>query len=139
MYLNHALEIKTRNTSENDEPMEIAEAYMNLALVRCLQGRYDEANVLLERSVRLAESANGRHSACAQNFKFYWATILLNSKDLEVARKKHEDILEERKNILGTFSLRTRHSYYALATTYQVLGRLEDAEYVLFFLRSDSY
>ena len=136
-YLNHALEIKMRNTNEHDEPMEFAEAYMNLAMVRCFQGRNDEAKSLLEKSVRLAENANGRHSACAQNFTFYWATILLNSKDLEAAQKKHEDILEERKNIFGTFSLRTRHSYYALATTYQELGRLGDAEYVLFSLRPD--
>ena len=136
-YLNHAFEIKRRNTNEHDEPMEFAEAYMNLAMVRCFQGRYDEAKSLLEKSVRLAENANGRHSACAQNFAFYWATILLNFKDLEAARKKHEDILEERKDIFGTFSLRTRHSYYALATTYRELGRLEDAEYVLFPLRPD--
>ena len=117
--------------------MEIAEAYMNLAMVRSFQGRYDEAKVLLEESVKLAETANGQHSACAQNFTFYWATVLPNSKDLEAAREKHEDILEERKSIFGTFSPRTRHSYYALGTTYQKLGRLEDAEYDLFVLRPD--
>ena len=127
-YLIHAFEIKKRNTNEHDEPMEFAEAYMNLAMVRCFQGRSGEAKSLLEDSVRLAEEANGRHSACAQNFTFYWATVLLNSEDLEAARDKHENILEERKDIFGTFSLRTRHSYYALATTYQALGQLEDAE-----------
>ncbi|CAF9904093.1 MAG: hypothetical protein ALECFALPRED_004841 [Alectoria fallacina] len=127
-YLDHALEIKKRITNKHDEPMEFAEAYMNLAMVRCFQSRYDEAKTLLEESVKLAEKANGRHSACAQNFTFYWATVLLNSKDLEAAREKHEDILEERKDIFGTFSLRTRHSYYALGTTYQELGRLDDSE-----------
>lgn len=135
--LAHALEIKKRNTNKHDQPMEFAEAYMNLAMVRCFQSRYDEAKSLLEESVKLAEKANGRHSACAQNFTFYWATILLNSKDLEAAREKHEGILEERKDIFGTFSPRTRHSYYALATTYQKLGRLEDAEYELFALQPD--
>ena len=127
-YLVHALEIKKRNTTKDDEPMEFAEAYMNLAIVRSFQSRYDEAKSLLQESVRLAEKANGRHSACAQNFTFYWATILLNSKDLEAAREKHEDILKERKDIFGTFSPRTRHSYYALGTTYQKLGLLQDAE-----------
>ena len=136
-YLVHALEIKKRNTSKDDEPMEFAEAYMNLAMVRCFQSRFDEAKALLEESVELAEKANGRHSACAQNFTFYWATILLNSEDLEAAREKHEEILEERKDIFGTFSLRTRHSYFALGTTYQKLGRLGDAEYVLLLLRPD--
>lgn len=127
-YLIHALEIKKRNTNKSDEPMEYAEAYMNLAMVRCFQGSFDEAKSLLKESVRLAEEANGRHSACAQNFTFYWATILLNSKDLEAAREKHEGILEQRKEIFGTFSLRTRHSYYALGMTYQESGRLRDAE-----------
>ena len=134
-HLVHALEIKKRNANKYDEPMEFAEAYMNLAMVRCFQSRYGEAKTLLEESVQLAEKANGRHSACAQNFTFYWATILLNSNDLEAAREKHEDILEERKDIFGSFSLRTRHSYHALGTTYQKLGRLEDAEYDLFILR----
>lgn len=134
-YLVHALEIKERITNKYHEPMEFAEAYMNLAMVRCFQSRCDEAKSLLEESVRLAEQANGRHSACAQNFTFYWATILLNSQDLEAAKEKHEDILKERKDIFGTFSLRTRHSYYALAMTYQRLGRLKDAEYVIPSLR----
>ena len=70
-YLVHALEIKKRNTNKNDQPMEFAEAYMNLAMVRCFQSRYEEAKSLLEESVKLAERANGRHSACAQNFTFY--------------------------------------------------------------------
>lgn len=135
-YLVHALEIKMRNTNKYEEPMEFAEAYMNLAMVRCFQSRYDEAKRMLEESVRLAERANGRHSACAQNFTFYWATILLNSGDFEAAREKHEDILEERKQIFGTFSLRTRHSFHALGTTYQRLGRLDDAEYDVFLLRT---
>lgn len=133
-YLEHALEIKVRNTNQYDEPMEFAEAYMNLAMVRCFQSRYDEAKTLLEESVKLAERANGQHSACAQNFTFYRATILLNSNDLEAAREKHEDILEERKHIFGTYSLRTRHSYYALGTTYQRLDLLDDAEYDVFLL-----
>lgn len=133
-YLVHALDIKKRNTNKHDEPMVFAEAYMNLAMVRSFQSIYDEAKILLEESVQLAEKANGRHSACAQNFTFYWATILLNSGDLEAAREKHEDILEERKDIFGTFSPRTRHSYYALGMTYQKLGRLEDAEYDLLLL-----
>ena len=136
-YLAHALEIKKRNTNKHDEPMMFAEAYMNLAMVRCFQSKYDEAKSLLEESVRLAEKANGQHSACAQNFTFYWATILLNSKDLEAARGKHEGILAERKDIFGTFSLRTRHSYYALAKTYQELGRLKDAECGLSLIRPD--
>ncbi len=127
-YLVHALNIKQRNTNKYEEPMEFAEAYMNLAMVYCFQSRYDEAKSRLKESVELAERANGRHSACAQNFTFYWATILLNSKDLEAARIQHEDILEERKEIFGTFSPRTRHSYYALGTTYRELNRLEDAE-----------
>ena len=128
-YLAHALQIKKHNTDENVEPMEFAEAYMNLAMVRSFQLRHDEAKELLEESARLAKKANGPHSACALNFTFYWATILLNCGELEAARKKHENVLEERKDIFGTFSPRTRHSYYALGTTYQRLGQLDKAEY----------
>ena len=135
-YLAHALHIKKHNTDEDVEPMEFAEAYMNLAMVRSFQLRHDEAKELLEESARLAKRANGPHSACAQNFTFYWATILLNCGELESARKKHENVLEERKNIFGTFSPRTRHSYYALGTTYQRLGQLDKAEYDLSFLLS---
>ena len=127
-YLEHALDIKKRNTNKKSEPMEFAEAYMNLAMVRSFQSRHEDAKELLAEAAELAEKANGRHSACAQNFTFYWATILLISGDLKMAQEKHESILEERKEIFGSFSPRTRHSYYALGMTYQRLQRSEEAE-----------
>ena len=127
-YLEHSLEIKKLNTNEQDEPMMFAECYMNLAMVRSFQGRHKEAKGLLESSANLAETANGQHSACAQNFNFYWATILFNAGDLEFAKEKHEAILQERIDIFGVFSPCTRRSYYALAMTCQKLELLEESE-----------
>lgn len=128
-YLEHALATKKRNTTKGVEPMRYAEGYMNLAMVRASQGKHEVAKNLVAEAARLAEKANGPRSACSQNFTFYWATILLLSGDLDAARQKHHEILEGRKKLFGSFALRTRHSYYALAVTYRKLGDLETAEY----------
>ena len=129
-FLLHALDIKKRNTNKGSEPMEFAEAYMNLAMVRSYQNRHAEAKDLLAEAVGLAEKANDQHSAATQNFTFYWATILLVSGDVEQAKEKHGQILGERKTIFGVDSLRTRHSHYAVGVACQRLGQIEEAEYV---------
>ncbi|KAI9795223.1 MAG: hypothetical protein M1833_007305 [Piccolia ochrophora] len=109
--------------------MEFAAGYLNLAMVRSSQREHQFASRLLQEAVKLAKKANGPHTACIQNFKFDWVTVLLTSGELEAAKKKYKSILANRKRIFGTSSLRTRHSYYALGVTNRKLRKAEKAEY----------
>lgn len=109
-------------------PFEYSKYYNKIALVRMYQERYDEAIDSAERSVQLMEKAG--YGLFMTRFKFDMACIILQSGDIDRSLRLHQEIYDQRTEMVGITNELSLHSMYAIGAIYELKGDFDAAEYV---------
>jgi tetratricopeptide (TPR) repeat protein len=127
-----ALNIKKSVGDERSHPVEFAEAYKNLAIVRLAEGNSSVAISLMTQALKLVKSEYDENTAIIQQNRFHLAAILCNSGQYDEALEESLSILRIRVELFGEKGLPTLNSFYALGMMYYLLGKYGLAEYVIF-------
>jgi len=127
-----AFNIKQSVGDEKSHPVEFAEAYKNLAIVRLAEGNSSEATSLMTQALKLVESEYVEETVIIQQDRFHLVLIVCNSGQYDLALEKRLGILRIRVELFGEKGLPTLNSFYALGMIYYVLGNYTLAEYVIF-------
>jgi tetratricopeptide (TPR) repeat protein len=113
---------------EKDIPFEYSKYYNKIALVRMYQGRFKEAIGLAEKSVQLMHKTG--FGLFMTRFKFDMACIVLQSGDLDRALRLHQEIYNQRIEMVGITNELSLHSMYAIGALYELKEDFHQAEYV---------
>ncbi|OBT49239.1 hypothetical protein VE00_00184 [Pseudogymnoascus sp. WSF 3629] len=126
-----ALNIKKSVGDERSHPVEFAEAYKNLAIVRLAEGNSSVAISLMTQALKLVKSEYDENTAIIQQNRFHLAAILCNSGQYDEALEESLSILRIRVELFGEKGLPTLNSFYALGMMYYLLGKYGLAEEAL--------
>lgn len=119
--------VKFREWDTEDKiPFEYAKYYNKIALVRMYQGRFEEAIRSATKSVDLMIKAG--YDVFMTRFKFDLACITLQSGDIDGALQLHEDIHQQRIEIVGPANQLSLHSMFAMGAICELKGQLFEAE-----------
>jgi hypothetical protein len=92
------------------------------------QGRFKEAIGLAEKSVQLMHKTG--FGLFMTRFKFDMACIVLQSGDLDRALRLHQEIYNQRIEMVGITNELSLHSMYAIGALYELKEDFHRAEYV---------
>lgn len=111
---------------ESKIPFEYAKYYNKIALVRMYQGRFDEAIDLATKGVNLMVQTG--YNVFTSRFMFDQACIILQSGEPERALHIHEEIHEQRIELVGPVNPLSLHSMYAIGAIYELKEEFYEAE-----------
>lgn len=126
--LAEALKLKQQFSTEADNPVQFGENYKNQAFVALAQGNVDEARHLAKRGYELYSSEIPEKSAAVQKTKLINACILLNTGEVEQAKKINKQVLDVRVELFGEKHHLVKDSRYLMGEIYRLLGKYEKAE-----------
>lgn len=91
-----ALALKTKYSTEADNPVQFGESYKNLAYVRLAQGKGPEAVDLAKRAYEGYSKEISEMNAATQKVKFVYANILLNTGDIQASKRLNKSVFNVR-------------------------------------------
>lgn len=104
--------------SEDEIPFEYAKYYNKIALVRMYQGKFEIAIECAQKGMQLMSSTG--YNMFTSRFKFDMACIILQSGDLDRALQIHEEIHQQRIEIVGPSNPLSLHSMYAIGAIHEL-------------------
>ncbi len=124
--IQRALTIR-KDMNDNDD-IELANTYYNLATVLHHKGNYRESDGYFNRALEIYSKHPGLESREFAGSLHMRGQMQNIRRDFESAEKTNRQALEMRRNLVGDAHPETAASYQALATSIGGQGRTDDAE-----------